>query len=99
MTNDREAHASGPEAAIARASGDMIAESIQRHAESEVVRDAQAVITGAAWAALTPKEQEASIARADAAYEAHFAQRAAEAEAEAELYAEREIEDPEAEIG
>jgi len=95
MTNGNEAHASGPEAAIARASNDMIATTVQRHAEAEVMREAQAVVSGAAWADLTPKEQEASIARADAAAEAYFAQRAAEAEAEAE----REIEDPEAEIG
>jgi hypothetical protein len=95
MTNGNEAHASGPEADIAQASNDMIAMSVQRNAEAEVVREAQAVITNAEWAALTPQEQEARIAEADAAYEAYSAQRAAEAE----LYAEREIEDPEAEIG
>jgi hypothetical protein len=99
MTNDREAHASEPEAAIARASNDMIAMSVQRHAEAEALREAQVVIDNAEWNALTPQEQEARMAEQDAAYEAEFAERAAEAEEKAELYAEREIEDPEAEIG
>ena len=84
-----------PWPAIAQASDDIIAMSVQRHAEAEVQREAQAIVTNAAWGALTPEEQEAAIARADAEYEAHFAERVAEVEAEAELYAE----DPEAEIG
>jgi hypothetical protein len=97
MTNGNEAHADSPEAATARASNDMIARSVQRHAEAEALREAQVVIDNAEWNALTPQEQEACMAEQAAAYEAEFAERAAEAEAE--LYAEREIEDPEAEIG
>ncbi len=43
MTNGNEAHASGPEAAIAQASNDMIAETVQRHAEAEAAeREAEA---------------------------------------------------------
>jgi hypothetical protein len=53
------------------------------------------------WDALSPQGQEAAFARRDAAYEGHVPERAAEAEtqASAELYAGREIEGPEAEIG
>lgn len=95
MAREAEAHASGPEAAIAQASDDMIAMSVQRHAEAEAIREAQVVIDNAEWNALSLQEQEARMAAQDAAYEAEAAERAAEAEAEAELYAE----DPEAEIG
>ena len=95
MTTENEAWA----AAVAQASNDMIDMTVQRHAEAEVVREAQAVIDNAEFAALSPAEQEARMAEADASYDAYAAERAAEVEAEAELYAEREIEDPEAEIG
>jgi hypothetical protein len=76
----------------------MMAMSVQRHAEAEALREAQVIIDNAEWNALTPQEQEARLAGQYAGYGAYFAQRAAEAEEEAELYAEREIEDPEAEI-
>lgn len=95
MMNGNEAHRDEWAADVARASEDMIAMSLQRHAEAEVLRETQAVIDNAEWNALTPQEQEARIAGQDAAYEAYFAERAAENAAEAELYAE----DPEAEIG
>jgi|SRR3954451_17152942 hypothetical protein len=97
MTNGNEAHRDEWAADIARASEDMIAMSVQRHAEAEVLRDAQVVLDNAEWNALTPQEQEARMAEQDAAYEAYSGQRSAEVAAEAERYA--ETEDPEAEIG
>jgi hypothetical protein len=71
----------------------------QRVAEREAQREAEGGASRAAWAAPTPAEQEAGLARQDAEYGARSAELAAAAGAEAELYAEREIEDPEAEIG
>jgi hypothetical protein len=71
----------------------------QRKAEREAQWEAEGAASRDAWAALTPAEQEAELARQDTEYEAHSAELAAEAEAEADLCAEREIEDPEAEIG
>jgi hypothetical protein len=65
----------------------------ERVAEREARREAEGAASRAAWAALTPAEQEAELARCDAEYEVEFAERVAKAEAE------REIEDPEAEIG
>jgi hypothetical protein len=97
MTNGNEAHRDEWAADVARASDDMIAMAVQRHAEAEALREAQAVIDNAEWNALTPQEQEARIAEQDAVYEAYFIERAAENAAEAERYA--ETEDPEAEIG
>ena len=95
MTNGNEAHASGPEADIAQATNDMIAATVQRHAEAEAIREAQVVIDNVEWNALSLQEQEARMVEQDAACEAYAAERAAEVEAEAG----REIEDPEAEIG
>jgi hypothetical protein len=54
----------------------------QRVAEREARREAEGAASRDAWAALTPAEQEAELARQDAEYEAHSAQLAAEAEVE-----------------
>ena len=99
MTNGNEAHRDEWGADVARASEDMIAMSLQRRAEADALREAQVVIDNAEWNALTPQEQEARVAEQDAVYEAYSVERAAEVAAELELYADAEIEEPEAEIG
>jgi hypothetical protein len=94
MTNGNEPEYN-PMADIARASDDMIAMSVQRHAEEAALRDAQGIIDNAEWNSLTPQEQEARMAAAEAYEEAHLDERRAELEEDIERYAS----DPEPEIG